>query len=78
MHDPSLARRILLEPAYLDRANAAKRASVAVNLTKNIAFRPWSGDLILMNAALAKPIPRVLVYSSHGFDLDQILLQRGA
>jgi hypothetical protein len=25
-----------------------------------------------MNAALAKPIPRVLVYSGHGFDLDQI------
>jgi hypothetical protein len=25
-----------------------------------------------MNAVLAKPIPRVLVYSGHGFDLDQI------
>jgi hypothetical protein len=47
--------RILLEPAYLDRANAAKRASVAV--TVYIAFRPRSGDLILMNAGLAKPIP---------------------
>jgi len=30
-----------------------------------------------MNAALAKPIPRVLVYSGHGFDPDQFLLQRG-
>jgi hypothetical protein len=26
-----------------------------------------------MNAALAKPIPLLLVYSSHAFDLDQIL-----
>jgi hypothetical protein len=25
-----------------------------------------------MNAVLAKPIPHVLVYSRHGFDLDQI------
>jgi hypothetical protein len=37
------------------------RASVAA--TVNIAFRPWSGDLILMNAGLAKPIPYYLVYS---------------
>jgi len=36
-------------------ANAAGRASVAV--TVNIAFRPRSGDLILMNVGLAKPIP---------------------
>jgi hypothetical protein len=56
--------RILLEPAYLDRANAAKRASVAV--TVYIAFRPRSGDLILINAGLAKPIPRYLVYSKAG------------
>jgi hypothetical protein len=41
-------------------------------VTLNIAFRPWSGDLILGNAALAKPIPQVLVYSSHGVDLDQL------
>jgi hypothetical protein len=34
-----------------------------VAVTINIAFRPWSGDLILMNAGLAKPIPQVLVYS---------------
>jgi hypothetical protein len=32
-------------------------------VTVNIAFRLWSGDLILTNAALAKPIPQVLVYS---------------
>jgi hypothetical protein len=38
-----------------------KRASVAV--TVNIAFRPRSGDLILMNPGLAKPIPENLVYS---------------
>jgi len=38
-----------------------QRASVAV--TVNIAFRLWSGDLILMNAGLAKPIPHYLVYS---------------
>ena len=37
-------------------------------MTLNIAFRPWSGDLILMNAVLAKPIPHVLVYSSRGID----------
>jgi hypothetical protein len=44
---------ILLESAYLQRA-AAKRAAVAV--TFNIAFRPRSGDLILMNAGLAKRV----------------------
>jgi hypothetical protein len=38
-----------------------KRASVAV--TFNIAFRLRSGDVILGNAGLAKPIPRYLVYS---------------
>jgi hypothetical protein len=43
------------KPAYLDRAHAAERVSVAV--TSNIAFRPRSGDLILMNTGLAKPIP---------------------
>ena len=50
-------------------------------MTLNIAFRPWSGDLILMNAVLAKPIPHVLVYSSRGIDKALIsikhLLQRG-
>jgi hypothetical protein len=34
-----------------------------VAVTVNIAFRPRSGDLILMNAGLAKPIPENLVYS---------------
>ena len=38
-----------------------KRASVAVTL--NIALRPRSGDLIVMNAGLAKPIPQYLLYS---------------
>src|SRR5205823_5795524 len=37
-----------------------KRASVAVTL--NIALRPRSGDLIVMNAGLAKPIPQYLLY----------------
>jgi hypothetical protein len=55
-----LHERILLEPAYLQR-DVAKRAAVAV--TSNIAKWPRSGDLILMNAGLAKPIPRYLVYS---------------
>jgi hypothetical protein len=55
MHARLLHRRILLEPAYFDRANAARRASIAV--TVNIAIRPRSGDLILMNTCLAKPIP---------------------
>lgn len=32
-------------------------------MTVNIAFRPQSGDLILMNAGLAKPILGNLVYS---------------
>jgi hypothetical protein len=61
MHARLLHGNFLLEPAYLDRANAAKRASVAV--TVNIAFRPRSGDLILVNAELAKPILPNLVYS---------------
>src|SRR5436190_10619510 len=38
-----------------------KRASIAVTL--NIALRPRSGDLIVMNAGLAKPIPPYLLYS---------------
>jgi hypothetical protein len=54
--------RILLEPAYLDSANVARRASVAVTAF-NIAFRLQSGDLILTNVGLAKPMPRYLVYS---------------
>jgi hypothetical protein len=57
MHARLLHGRLLLEPAYLDRANAARRASVAVTVDLNIAFRPRSGDLIVMNAGLAKPIP---------------------
>jgi hypothetical protein len=57
MHTRLLHGRLLLEPAYLDRANAARRASVAVTVDLNIAFRPRSGDLIVMNAGLAKPIP---------------------
>jgi hypothetical protein len=63
--------RILLEPAYFDCANAARRASIAV--TVNIAILPRSGDLILMNAGLAKPIPRYLVYSKAHIDCPQIL-----
>jgi hypothetical protein len=52
-----LHRKNLLEPAYLDRANAAaKRASVAVTVVI-ITLRSRSGDLIVMNAGLAKPIP---------------------
>jgi hypothetical protein len=61
MHARLLHGNFLLEPAYLDRANAAKRASVAV--TVYIAFRRRSGDLILVNARLAKPIQPNLVYS---------------
>ena len=57
-------------------ANAARRAAVAV--TVNIAFRPRSGDLILMNAGLAKPIPQYLVYSkARRFDAGSTLLRRG-
>jgi hypothetical protein len=69
-----LLHEILLEPAYLVRANAARRASVAV--TVNIALPPRSGDLILMNAELAKPIPYYLVYSKAVVDAAQCLLQR--
>jgi hypothetical protein len=53
--------KILLEPANINRANAAKRA---VAVTFNIAFRLRPGDLILMNTGLAKPIPQFLVYST--------------
>jgi hypothetical protein len=52
----------------LDRANGAA-------VTANIALWPRSGDLILMNAGLAKPIPHVLVYSKAHIVLDQYLLQ---
>jgi len=45
----------------ISSAIAAKRASVAV--TANIAFRRRSGDLILVNTGLAKPILPNLVYS---------------
>jgi hypothetical protein len=75
MHARLLHEESSSNPRISIARNAAKRASVAVTL--NIAFRLRSSDLILGNAALAKPIPRVLVYSSHRFDLDQILLQRG-
>jgi hypothetical protein len=71
MHARLLHGRLLLEPAYLDRANAARRASFAV--ITNIAFRPRSGDLILMNARLAKPIPHDLVYSKAVIDAAQML-----
>jgi len=60
--------RILLEPANINRTNAAKRA-----VTFNIAFRLRSGDLILMNAGLAKPIPQFLVYSTQVIDPAQTL-----
>ena len=62
MHARLLHGTILLEPAYFDCANAAIRASI-IAVTVNIAIRPRSGDLILMNTELAKPIPRYLVYS---------------
>jgi hypothetical protein len=68
MHARLLHGRFLLEPACIDRTIAAKRASAAV--TANIAFRPRSGDLILANAGLAKPISQVLVYSKASFDRD--------
>src|SRR3984885_14058657 len=45
----------------ISSAHAAKRAAVAV--TFYIACRPRSGDLLLMNPGLAKPIPSYLVYS---------------
>jgi hypothetical protein len=64
MHARLLHGRFLLEPACIDRTIAAKRAFAAV--TANIAFRPRSGDLILMNPGLAKPISQVLVYSKAG------------
>jgi hypothetical protein len=73
MHARLLHGRILLEPAYFDRTNAARRALIAV--TANIAIRPRSGDLILMNTGLAKPIPRYLVYSMAApLIMGQILL----
>jgi hypothetical protein len=36
--------------------------ALQVAVTVNIAFRPRSGDLILANAAVAKPIMENLVY----------------
>jgi hypothetical protein len=53
-----LQRRILLEPANLDGANAGERATAAV--TVNIARRLRSGDLIVMNAGLAKLIQNII------------------
>jgi hypothetical protein len=55
--------KILLEAANINRANAAKRAAAVI---VNIALRLRPGDLILMNAGLAKPIPPFLVYSTAG------------
>jgi hypothetical protein len=71
MHARLLHGRLLLEPAYLDSANAAPRASVAVTI--NIVFRTRSGDLLLMNAGLAKPIPQYLVHSKAGIGTAQML-----
>jgi hypothetical protein len=48
-----------------------------VAVTVNIAFRPRSGDLILMNARLAKPIPENLAYSRAALTRLDCLLQRG-
>jgi hypothetical protein len=73
MHARLLHGRLLLEPAYLDRANAAERASVAVTVDVNIAFRPRSGDLILMNRGLAKPIPAIWFIQSAVIVLAQML-----
>jgi hypothetical protein len=47
---------------------------VAVIIT--IALRLRSGDLILINAGLAKLIPQVLVYSGAAQILPKCLLQR--
>jgi hypothetical protein len=71
MHARLLHGRFLLEPAYLQR-DVVKRAFVAVT-ANNIAFRPRSGDLILMNAGLAKPIPHFWVYSKAVMDAVQML-----
>jgi hypothetical protein len=46
-----LHEEILLEPALLDT-----RWTRSVAVTPEIAFRLWCGDLILLNAGLAKPI----------------------
>jgi hypothetical protein len=73
MHARLLHGRLLLEPAYLDRANAAERASVAVTVDVNIAVRLRSGDLILMNAGLAKPIPAIWFIQSEVIVLAQML-----
>jgi hypothetical protein len=54
MHARLLHGRLLLEPAYLQRERRPTRLCRG-NL--NIAFRPRPGDLLLMNADLAKPIP---------------------
>src|SRR3982074_3172472 len=58
MHARLLHGRLLLEPAYLDRAHAAKRASVAVTVI-NIASRPGPGNQIKRPPALKKPIPNI-------------------
>jgi hypothetical protein len=55
----------------ISSVNAAFTPIAAV--TANIAFRPRSGDLILVNAGLAKLIPQVLVYSAAVIVADQML-----
>jgi hypothetical protein len=69
--------KILLEPANINRANAANRA-VAVTFNSLPASVRRPNDLILMNAGIAKPIPQFLVYST-GWSLIPLkrLLQRG-
>jgi len=42
-----------------------------IAVTVNIAFRLRSGDLILMNAGLAKLIPQYLVYCDAVIDRAQ-------
>src|SRR5882724_9669435 len=42
----------------------------------NIAFRPRSGDLIVGNAELAKPVDLVLVYSKAGPSFEAIAAAR--
>ena len=49
----------------IDPTITTKRAFAAA--TVNIAFRPWSGDLILTNSRLAKPIPQIFGLFQGGF-----------
>jgi hypothetical protein len=59
-----LHENLLLESAYLDRANAAHCASFTVKTVKynrpsGAGRTKLSGDLLLMNVWLAKPIPSI-------------------